>query len=157
MKRHFVLAGICIFLTTALPAHPAGDPQGQQGHITSPGEEFGHDFGDDYFLASYRQIADYWQKLARESKRIVLEPIGKTAEGRTQLMAILTSPENHRNLARYRDISARLARAEGLTDDQARAGQGGENRRVDRRWAARQRVPGRPTAWGNGLPDGQPQ
>src|SRR6185295_13959132 len=45
----------------------------------------------------------------------------KTAEGRDQLMAIVTSPENHRNLARYKDISGKLAHAEGLTDDQARA------------------------------------
>src|SRR5450432_2487337 len=36
-------------------------------------------------------------------------------------MAIITSPENHKKLARYKDISARLVHAEGLTDDQARA------------------------------------
>ena len=36
-------------------------------------------------------------------------------------MAIVTSPENHKNLARYKEISRRLALAEGLTDDQARA------------------------------------
>ena len=36
-------------------------------------------------------------------------------------MAIVTSPANHKNLARYKDISRRLALAEGLTDDQARA------------------------------------
>ena len=47
--------------------------------------------------------------------------IGKTAEGRPQLMAIITSPENHKKLDRYREISRRLARAEGLTDEQARA------------------------------------
>ena len=36
-------------------------------------------------------------------------------------MAVITSPENHRNLARYREIAQRLAHAEGLTEDQARA------------------------------------
>ena len=84
-------------------------------------QEFGHNFGDDYFLANYKQLAAYWQKLDRESDRMVLQSIGKTAEGRDQLMAIVTSPENHRNLARYKDISRRLALAEGLTDEQARA------------------------------------
>ena len=34
-------------------------------------------------------------------------------------MAIITSPENHRNLAKYRDIAVRLARAEGITEDEA--------------------------------------
>ncbi|HKE06162.1 MAG TPA: M14 metallopeptidase family protein, partial [Blastocatellia bacterium] len=91
-----------------------------QTHITTPKEEFGFNFGDDYFLASYRQIAAYWHKLDRESDRMIVEEIGKTAEGRPHLMAIVTSPENHRNLARYREISRRLALAEGLTDDQAR-------------------------------------
>ena len=52
---------------------------------------------------------------------MVLQTIGKTAEGRDQLMAIVTSPDNHKNLARYKEISSRLALAEGLTDEQARA------------------------------------
>src|SRR5687768_9931247 len=89
--------------------------------VTTPMQEFGHNFGDDYFLASYKQISAYWQKLARESDRMVLDTIGQTAEGRPQLMAIVTSPANHRNLARYKEISRRLALAEGLTDEQARA------------------------------------
>ena len=36
------------------------------------------------------------------------------------LMAIVTSPDNHRSLARYKEIARRLALAESLTDDQAR-------------------------------------
>src|SRR5678815_5576396 len=79
-----------------------------QTHITTPKEEFGANFGDDYFLASYKQIAAYWHKLDRQSDRMVVEEIGKTAEGRSQLMAIVTSPENHKKLARYKEISARL-------------------------------------------------
>ncbi|MEO8000224.1 MAG: M14 metallopeptidase family protein, partial [Gemmatimonadaceae bacterium] len=77
--------------------------------------------GDDYFLANYKQIADYWRKLEKESPRVKVQNMGKTAEGRDQLMVIVTSPENHRQLEQYREISARLAKAEGLTDDQARA------------------------------------
>jgi hypothetical protein len=63
----------------------------------------------------------YWRKIDAESPRMVVEEIGKTAEGRPQLMAIITSPENFRNLARYKQIAQRLALAEGLTDEQARA------------------------------------
>ncbi len=91
-----------------------------QAHITSPKEQFGHNIGDDYFLATYDQFMEYWQKLDAESDRMVVQEIGKTAEGRPQLMAIITSPENHRNLARYQEIARRLALAEGLTDEQAR-------------------------------------
>src|SRR5690349_6472351 len=89
--------------------------------ITTPKQEFGHNFGDDYWLANYKQISTYWQKLARQSNRMKLVDMGKTAEGRTQYMAIVSSPANLANLARYRTISARLAKAEGLTDAQARA------------------------------------
>jgi len=92
-----------------------------QARVTSPKEEFGHDFGEDYFLANYKQLSTYWHKLAKESPRITVQDIGKTAEGRSQLMAIVTSPENHANLARYKDISRRLALAQDLTDAQARA------------------------------------
>jgi hypothetical protein len=95
-------------------------PLASQARITTPKQEFGASFGDDYFLANYRQISAYWRKLARESDRFVVREIGTTAEGRPHLMAIVTSAENHRNLARLQDISRRLANAEGLTDEQAR-------------------------------------
>ncbi|HEV8599254.1 MAG TPA: M14 metallopeptidase family protein [Gemmatimonadales bacterium] len=96
-------------------------PLHAQPHITSPKEQFGAELGDDYFLANYQQISDYWRKLARESDRIVLREIGKTAEGRPHLMAIVTAPQNHARLARYQEISRHLARAEDLSDEQARA------------------------------------
>jgi len=92
-----------------------------QARITTPMEEFGHNFGDDYWLANYQQIAAYWHKLDAESDRMVVREIGKTAEGRPHLMAIVTSPANHQRLEQYRQASMRLALAEGLTDDQARA------------------------------------
>jgi hypothetical protein len=99
-------------------------PEAQQnriaGKITSPKEQFGHDVGDDYFLVNYTQYEQYLKKLALESARMTVMDTGKTAEGRTEYTAIITSPENHRNLARYKDINRRLALAEGLTDDQAR-------------------------------------
>jgi hypothetical protein len=94
-------------------------PARAQDSVTSPGEAFGHEIGADYFLANYAQLQDYWQTLARESERMVLQSIGNTEEGRPQLMAIITSPENHRNLDRYRQIARRLALAEGISEAQA--------------------------------------
>jgi hypothetical protein len=91
-----------------------------QGKITTPKEQLGFNIGDDYQLATYTQLQAYWQKLDKESDRLVLADIGKTAEGRTQTIAIVTSPENHKKLDRYKEISRRLALAEGLTDDEAR-------------------------------------
>jgi hypothetical protein len=89
--------------------------------VTSPKQQFGFNIGDDYHLANYEQFVQYWQKLDKESDRMKVVEIGKTAEGRPQLMAIITSPENHRKLDRYKQISRQLALAEGLTDEQAHA------------------------------------
>ncbi|MDR1330538.1 MAG: hypothetical protein LBK07_00350 [Tannerella sp.] len=87
-----------------------------------PEPKFGeYTVGDDYFLANYTQLVDYWSRLAAVSDRMALVDIGTTQEGRTMKMAIITSPENHRRLEHYRDISVRLARAGGLTDDEAHA------------------------------------
>jgi hypothetical protein len=94
---------------------------GGQSKITSPRAQFGHNIGDDYFLANYSQTIDYWRKLDRESDRMRMVRIGTTAEGRPMWMAIITSPENQKKLLRYQEISRRLALAESLTDEQARA------------------------------------
>src|SRR2546422_854501 len=108
-----------ILLATALLAPPSPAPA--QRHVTTPREALGFDIGADYHLATYTQFEAYWRTLARQSPRMVLREIGKTAEGRTQLMAIITTPENHKRIARYQEIARRLARAEGLTDEQAHA------------------------------------
>jgi hypothetical protein len=92
-----------------------------QSAVTAPKQHFGFNIGDDYQLATYTQFVAYWQKLDKESDRMRVVEIGKTAEGRPQLMAIITAPENFKKLDRYKEISARLAQAEGLTPDQARA------------------------------------
>ncbi|AGY59965.1 M14 family metallopeptidase [Gloeobacter kilaueensis] len=89
--------------------------------VTSPKAFFGHNIGDDYFLANYTQADAYWRKLDGESDRMKLVSIGKSAEGREQWMAIITSPENQRKLQKYKDIARRLALAENLSDAQAKA------------------------------------
>lgn len=102
-----------------LPAPP--QTTAAAASLTSPKQEWGHDVGDDYFLADYTQLETYWHKLEKESNRIHVQEIGKTAENRPQLMAIITAPANYAKIDHYRDISARLSNAEGLTDAQAKA------------------------------------
>ena len=123
MKRSFrsfspsfpMLSVVMLLLLGSVRSTPAQQP------ITSPRAEFGHDFGEDYFLANYAQIAKYWHKLDAESDRMTVQEIGKTAEGRPHLMAIVTSPANHRALERYRQTSMRLALADGVTEEEARS------------------------------------
>src|ERR1700712_3067815 len=92
-----------------------------QGAITSPKQQFGFNIGDDYKLANYTQFEAYWRKLAKESNRMKLVEIGKTAEGRTQLMSIISSPANLAKLDHYKEISRKLAFADGVSEEEARA------------------------------------
>jgi hypothetical protein len=92
----------------------------QAQNVPSPKEHFGFNIGDDYQLANYTQTEAYFKKLSA-SPRTKLVDIGLTEEGRHQWMLIVSSPENIKNLDKYKDISRKLARAEGLTDEQAKA------------------------------------
>lgn len=93
----------------------------QAQNIPSPKQHFGFNIGDDYQLATYTQTEAYFRKLAAASDRVRLVEIGKTEEGRTQLMLIVSSPKNIRQLDHYKSISQQLAHAEGLTEEQAHA------------------------------------
>ncbi len=116
-KSLSLVAAVLLLLVGA-----AGVPTAQPGaaRVTAPRAQFGHDIGDDYVLVNYTRYVEYLQKLDRESDRMVVVDIGKTAEGRTEYTAIVTSPDNHRQLAKYKDINRRLALAEGVSDEQAR-------------------------------------
>ena len=109
MKRK-LLSLTLIFLGFLVPAQ----------NITTPKEHFGFNIGDDYQLATFTQTEEYFKKL-ETSNRVKLVTIGQTEEGRNQYMLIVTSPENHKKLDRYKQISTTLARAEGVSEEQAKA------------------------------------
>ena len=90
-----------------------------QNQATSPEEQFGFEIGTDYELINYEELHEYWIKLAGESDRMVLDTLGLTEEGRPHIQAIITSPDNHRNIDRYREISRRMAKAEGVSPSEA--------------------------------------
>jgi hypothetical protein len=92
-----------------------------QGQLPAPEEFLGHQVGADYQLVNYETLHRYWETLARQSDRMVLDTIGLTSEGRPHVMSIITSPANHARLDHYRDIARRLALAEGLTESEALA------------------------------------
>ncbi len=91
-----------------------------QPKVTDPKTFFGHEIGADYQLPNYQALTKYWGILDKESDRMIVKSIGKTEEGRDQLMAIVSSPENIRKLEHYRQISEKLARAENLSEADAK-------------------------------------
>jgi hypothetical protein len=114
--RHLVFV---LFLAAIIPATSVSAQTAPK--VTTPKQQFGFNVADDFQMVSYTQAEAYWKKLATESDRMKLVDIGMTAEGRHQWMAIISTPENLKNLARYKEISQKLARAEGVTEAQARA------------------------------------
>jgi len=120
-----------LIIVPQLLANQGYDHHKEHSRITTPQEFFGYEIGEDYFLANYTQTYAYWKKLDRESNRIKVEHFGTTSGleqpfqdppyQRPMIYAIITSPENHARLAYYKNIAKRLALAEGLTADEARA------------------------------------
>ncbi|MEZ2445611.1 M14 metallopeptidase family protein [Chitinophaga sp. RCC_12] len=108
-KLLVTLTAVGLYCTTAMAQN-----------IPSPKDHFGFNIGDDYQLANYTQTAAYFKKLAATSNRVQLVDIGKTEEGRDQYMLIISSPANLKLLEKYKKISQQLARAEGISTEQAR-------------------------------------
>ncbi len=117
--RHALFLAAALLAAPALAASPAGS--GASDALPSPKAFLGHEVGEDYYMASYRQLVAYWKQLAAHSPRVKMVAIGQTSEGRTQYMMIVSSPENLKKLDTWRGIAQRLAKARGVTPDQAHA------------------------------------
>ena len=100
-------------------------PSAQRG-LPTPASVIGWEPCADYKLATYEQIEDYFRSLAAAAPgRVRLVDMGKTTEGRTQILAIVSSEDNLRQLDRFKSIARRLAVARDgtrpLTDEDAHA------------------------------------
>jgi hypothetical protein len=129
-KRRLSLALLILATPVLLQAQPTTPPTTSPPTssstppltgIPAPKDAFGFNIGDNYQLANYTQTEAYFKQLAAASDRVKLVVIGQTEEGRDQLMLIVSSPANIKQLDRYKTISQQLAHAEGLTPDQAHA------------------------------------
>jgi hypothetical protein len=76
--------------------------------VTSPEKFFGFQLGSDRKLARWDQIVEYYRLLDRESDRLQVIDLGPTTEGHPYLLAIVSAPENMRNLDRLREVNRRL-------------------------------------------------
>lgn len=92
------LCGILLFLTAASAAQ-----------IPAPKDVLGFTPGDDRKLASWAQTIEYFQKLDAASDRVVFQEIGKTTMGAPFVYATISSPENLKNLEKYKAINDKLA------------------------------------------------
>ncbi|MDH3225414.1 MAG: hypothetical protein OEO23_16965, partial [Gemmatimonadota bacterium] len=91
------------------------------GQIPTPESVLGHRVGEDFYLATFEESLDYFQRLDAATDRLQLEQVGETSFGRPIYIALISSAENLQNLDRHREIALRLAHPAGLSDAEARA------------------------------------
>ena len=107
-----------VLFAVALGAAPAA---AQAPKVPEPADVFGFRPGTDYKLATHAQIVEYFKRLDAASDRVIVEEIGRTAEGRPLILALISSEANLKDRARYREISRQLALARGVDETKARA------------------------------------
>lgn len=91
-----------------------------EAQVPKPASVFGFEPGADYKLADYSQMTEYYQQLAKSSKRVKLIEIGKSVQGRPLLLLFISSEKNLQQLDKWRSISKDLSLAK-IADDKARS------------------------------------
>jgi hypothetical protein len=107
-------------VVVALVVGGATAPVAQQT-VPAPADVLGFEPGDDYKLADFRQVQDYFHRLDAASDRVQVYSAGKSTEGNDMLVAVISSEANLQKLDRYREIARRLALVRGVSDDEAKA------------------------------------
>ena len=118
------LASACALtlLSSVAGAQRARVSNAAKSAIPTPESVFGFKAGADSSLFLYDQSIEYFRKLAKaQPTRVKLLDVGKTSTGHAWTAVLISSPQNLAKLERYRQINQRLARPEGLNDEQARA------------------------------------
>jgi len=88
--------------------------------IPSPKDVIGYHVGMPQKLTRYGDLLKYYRALAAASQRVKVMEIGRTDEGREQVVVVIANEETIRDLEKYRGHLARLADPRTITDDQAR-------------------------------------
>jgi hypothetical protein len=111
---------ILLFLFAAVPAatlRPLALPLAAQA--PTPEVHFGFRMGTDRRLASAESIERYFELVAAQTDRVKIVDIGSTTEGHRTTAAIVSSPDNIRNLDAIRAANQRLADPRTLTPEEA--------------------------------------
>ncbi|MFQ5676251.1 MAG: hypothetical protein ACE5G1_10170, partial [bacterium] len=90
------------------------------GVVPSPEEFIGFEVGADGKLFGWGQVVDYFKLLEAETERLRVQRLGESTLGNPFIMAIISSPMNLSNLAKYRNFQRQAAYPRDLSDEDAR-------------------------------------
>jgi len=85
--------------------------------ILSPEGFYGFQIGADRKLARWDKIVEYFWHL-NKSPCVKVTKLGKSTMGNPFLLAVISSPENIKNLERLREISLRFSHPKGLSEEE---------------------------------------
>jgi zinc carboxypeptidase len=85
--------------------------------IPKPEDVYGFKVGADYKLARYDQMLTYYNKLVASSDRIQMIEIGQSVMGKPIKLFIISSSENMKAIDKWKETSAKLARARIKPDE----------------------------------------
>ena len=89
--------------------------------VPSPRSILGYDIGAPKKLTYYADITRYYRALAAASPRVKIVELGKTEEGRENIMVFIGSEDSIAHLEDNRKNLARLADPRGLSPEEAKA------------------------------------
>ena len=109
-----IILSITLLYSTKLIAMPVQDylPKGSQfnSEIPLPSKSLGFEIGQRH--VRHDQLKSYFYQLAKDSKRVSITSMGKTAQQREQLLVTISSAKNLANLSSIlndRDILSQKA------------------------------------------------
>ncbi len=101
LLTRFLILDFTLFTSNTLSAMPVQDylPKNSQYNtkISKPNSTLGFEIGQRHIR--HDQLKSYFHQLAKESKRVNITSMGKTAQQRDQLLVTISSPENLTNLS----------------------------------------------------------
>lgn len=122
MARHrFAFVVFCLIFA-AVPALVSASVSARplSAQAPSPRSVLGFTPGDDRTIADWRQITDYFSRLDAASDRVLVQTLGETTLGRQMIVALISAPENIRDLEKYKAIQRRLADPRTISDGEER-------------------------------------
>ena len=77
--------------------------------LPSPEKYLGHAIGADYKLPRWETISGYFRQAAEASKRVRIQELGRSTEGRPMIMAIVASSDTMANLRQHQQQQRKVA------------------------------------------------
>ncbi|NIR50288.1 hypothetical protein GWN42_08870 [candidate division KSB1 bacterium] len=95
-------------------------PANLNAQVQSPETFVGFRVGEDRKLFGWQTVVDYFYILDSASEKITVQELGETTLGKPFLMAIISSPHNLLNLAKYKNLQKQAANPRHLAGDDMR-------------------------------------